>query len=112
MSDYTFDDVAKVLREVVAERPDYVYPHDYCVYRDEDGSPSCLIGHVIQRLDPDYFASISEQGNGATVRGLSWTDRFSVAEVRALRAAQMIQDTGQTWAEALATFELQIGRGR
>lgn len=116
----TFSTVAETLREVVTERPDYVYDSPSeggeCTYTTPAGEPSCLIGQVIFRLDPDALKEINrEEWNdqeefvtSPTVCGLDWAyDQLSDQERNVLRAAQVVQDQGGTWGEALNAFEFE-----
>jgi hypothetical protein len=110
MSEYTFEDVKRTLHEVVAERPDYVYEppegHRQCVYADDEGNPSCLWGHVIQRLDPEAFTWI--QGSVTSVGALAWAEQFDYRERRAMRSAQISQDSGGTWGDAEEAFNMNL----
>lgn len=108
MHEITVETVLSTMEEVVAEfGEDYVYvepgdPEDDsygCLYAHE-GGPSCLIAHVLTRLDVPLSELAEYEGNSAIylaedLLGLS----NSVANV--LQAAQSEQDTGGTWGEAL-----------
>lgn len=128
MTDYTFDDVKRVLHEVVAERPEYVYERpegaDECTYTDKDGKPSCLVGQVISRLDPEELARIhyDEWGMWTTweydvevgeiereeyrpvyivaVDELEWARQFDPQQIRALSFVQAAQDASKPWGQA------------
>jgi hypothetical protein len=98
----------QLLREVVAERPDYVYqkPGRYCVYAVGD-QPSCIVGHVLARagFPVDQLAGV--QGNVTVLvqdhPGWLGRDARSI-----LAAAQHVQDPGEeTWSAALAAAELK-----
>lgn len=115
---YTFEDVNRVLHELAAERPDYVYERPYqpgkaaaCVYSTHDGQPSCIIGHVIARLDPDEFKDIhnmewrENKGDSCGVVDLAWSDQFTNEQVSALSVAQGAQDAGEQWRDAVASFD-------
>lgn len=121
MSKITFARVSETLREVVAEKPDYEYEGplggEYCAYTDADGTPSCIVGQVIFRLDPDALKEIhdhewNQDGEFITspaAHALDWATRnFTHAERKALRAAQYVQDQGGTWAKALEEFEQEV----
>lgn len=62
---FTLEDLAAKLREVAAERPDYVYVNDRdapcrCVYwHESEGAPGCIFGHALQRLGVDVSSIIS-----------------------------------------------------
>ena len=113
--------VLQVTREIVDERPGYIYEtvarYDHgagCWYSDNMGNPSCLVGHVIQRLDPEAFqevvefekaeersdAAINLAMQGPHLRALMTRDAW-----QAMQAAQNRQDEGQSWSEALYAAE-------
>lgn len=111
---FTLDDVLNATRKVVEEHGgDFVYVperHGYsngCVYA-KDGKPSCLVGHVINVLDPDQFEFIAHREDGGTSKtvaeltaygwmdGNFWTKDAAIA----MLAAQNVQDGGGTWGEA------------
>lgn len=102
----TDDEVMATLRAVVAERPDYVYEapeEDGCVYV-ADGTPSCLVGHVLHRLGVSLEAlSVLDMNGGlAAWRAVPGVlDGVSGSTVDRLWAAQTAQDNGDTWGEAL-----------
>lgn len=115
----TFSDeaISKTIHEVVAEYgEDYVYrspeANSQCVYA-VGGSPSCLVGHVIARLDPESFKAISESElNTRSVYSLVGEfGGFQVSDlaVSALAAAQTEQDLGFEWGQALAAFDREMG---
>jgi hypothetical protein len=104
----TLDRVMPVLREVVAERPDFVYEEPdggtTCYYVWED-CPSCLVGHVLHRLGVPLevmaernTAQVHARGFAAAV-GLTWL------ATRALKHAQDQQDAGEPWSAALDAAE-------
>lgn len=56
----TYERVRDLLREIVAERPDFVaerFPYSNgvkgCRYADDEGEPSCIIGVLLDRLGID-----------------------------------------------------------
>lgn len=63
--------LARALREVAAERPDYIQPR--CDYFFSNGRPMCLVGNALKRLAPDEFrlATIGKDNNGTTIRKLA-----------------------------------------
>jgi hypothetical protein len=101
----------RLLREVVAERPDYVYEEPDpdvggCVYVWR-GKLSCLIAHVLARAGwtVKQIAALDRVGSVANLaeNGFTVGDAYAVA---ILDAAQSVQDAGyRTWAEALAAAE-------
>ena len=108
---YTFDDVKRVLHELAAEKPDYVYEKDRgetCTYSTKDGKPSCIIGHVIYRLDPEVFQNLVELENDGEAIGigdLPWAYQFRDFEITAMERAQTRQDTGEPWGYAVKAFD-------
>lgn len=124
---FTLEDVLRETRAVVIEKgSDYVYPESekklrsfgddkVCQY-SHDGNPSCLVGHVIHRLDPDAFQSVmenelrygaAEAGELMTVNYLPedfWDDEAE----EAMSAAQLAQDKGATWGRALFEAESAV----
>lgn len=100
------------LREVVAERPDFVYePPDgsTCVYV-KDGAPSCLVAQVLVPLGA-LLGPLAEADTGTVpangVRDVARTAGLDIsAEAgEALDNAQLAQDTGHYWRYALARAE-------
>lgn len=105
-----------LLREVVAEKgADYVDPNSGdnspgpCEYTYDD-APGCIVGHVafkagvpIERLH-DWLGMITDE---------PWetqedADLFTYDALTLLRAAQVVQDNGGTWGEALASAESDL----
>lgn len=108
-------EVMATLRAVVAERPDYVYDSgDRNEYGDmtcnyvQDGTPSCLVGHVLFRLGiPLTELSAFDVAGGASADGVARLvlDGVTESTIKGLWFAQHAQDHGDTWAEALAAAE-------
>ena len=114
---FTLEDVLNAAREVVAERgEDYVYSNSLneggsgkCVYANEDGTPSCLVGHVIHRLDPNVFKNLAEKefaddttaAELLTVEEYVPTDFWEMEAEAAMNTAQAYQDDGLPWGTAL-----------
>lgn len=120
MTKLTYTAVQEALKESVEEKgADYVYPYakglGACKYAENDGSPSCIVGHVLAKLDPEMFAKVKEaegreSGSFPVSMLLDAEEFYSEVElsfplVTALASAQNMQDTGSTWGEALASFE-------
>lgn len=117
MKTFTDAEVAKALRETVEGREDYVYDSGRindggCYYSMPNGSPSCLVGFVVAKLNPDAFEKVVEWEDGGDFGDVAdmtnVTDgEFNIStEVRrALQAAQEKQDSGAPWGEALDAFE-------
>jgi hypothetical protein len=102
----TAEKVLETLREVVAERPDYVYeaPEGYtagagvtCFYVHGD-VPGCVVGHVLNRLGVPLSDLALVEGRGA-YKVADWflniTDPDGAVDVEhVLYAVQMRQDRG------------------
>ena len=113
---FTLDDVLNATRKIVEERGgDYVYDSEShgCVYA-VGGTPSCLVGHVINALDPEAFASLAEMEADrimsmpvAELRDGDWLaeDFWSDDAEVAMQAAQDAQDSGLTWGQAVYAAE-------
>jgi hypothetical protein len=105
----THEDVLRVMTEVVDEYGhDYVYVYENagigCAYI-KDGQPSCLIGHVLVRLGVEV--SYLTERNSARIESHLFdsheTDHPWTPEAGSvMEAAQLLQDMGETWGEALA----------
>lgn len=120
--EFTNKEVTDATNKVVNERGhDYVYTTpegwmapdvDSCKYRfNVDGriTPGCIVGAVVYELDKDMLFSLEE---GAYVSGqpLEVVSRFSVESLQALMSAQLEQDRGHTWGEALEAFHEDMER--
>lgn len=109
--------VIVALREVVAERPDYVYSSpDYMsaddeggrcfyVHKDEDGNPvaaGCVVGVTLHRLGvPLEWMEQLEGRPASSLVGRLFPD-LSERTVSALNLVQSAQDNGDTWGVAYA----------
>lgn len=108
--------VLDTLREVVAERPDYVYsaPEDQvteslsCYYvhgSGSDATPGCVVGHVLNRLGVPLEVLSTYEGRDAdyvAARVLDVSDDWAADAPHALAVAQIEQDRGAAWGKALA----------
>lgn len=120
------DIVSRTLAEIVADNgEDYVYPRaaigdafGSCVYAEDLEHPSCIVGHLIYRIDPDTFQQIAES-DSANHEGVSGivseygdynfgTVDEDVSLLDALTNLQDQQDTGSTWGNALWSFNLYL----
>lgn len=113
--DFTLDDVVSKVREVAAERPDFVYqslqtdPLGFnirCFYRHGE-KPGCIIGQALDRLD--YVVPSSLEGENV-YRVLDHLFGEPQADDRAnwLRFVQARQDGGSTWGEAVQYADSRI----
>ena len=105
--------VLNMLSEIVDGHEDYVYDAAYwgdCVYFDDSGAPSCLVGHVLAAYG--YTSSLVEgvpgtQGLSANASRITWVAQrfdlpFSPGAVTVLDEAQYAQDQRYSWGEAYA----------
>jgi hypothetical protein len=69
-----------------------------CVYRDSEGAPSCLVGHVLAELTPDVrLVDGTVRANYRILREWGYSPRA----LYALQMAQAMQDSEETWGVAL-----------
>jgi hypothetical protein len=113
------EQVRVTLREVVAERPNFVYvAHSmdnernmcYYVHPGIDGAPDtcgCLIGHVLNRLGVPMDELKQHEGKDAFRVVRTLLDTSSKAR-KALTEAQNVQDRGWPWADALRAAEEEL----
>lgn len=105
--------VINMLGEIVDGHEDYVYDGEWgCVYFEESGAPSCLVGHVLAaygytaQLFTDNQVLMDGMMFGNSARFEWVTQRvelpFTPAAVRVLDYAQSLQDLRRTWGEAYA----------
>lgn len=105
------------LRDVVAERPEYIYEPPsgatagataamcfYVHHIDSGPVPGCLVGTVLHRLGVPLDKLAELEGCGAYV--VAGMTAYMSNDARcALARAQDAQDDGATWAVALAAAE-------
>lgn len=115
----TRENFTAAMRAAVAERgEDFVYPakgselaeqgwrseNGTCVYALPDGSPACLIGLALYKIDPGLLTHVEFQADSASrVMG-----RAGVQDEMVLLAAdraQTMQDVGVSWGDALSEYE-------
>jgi hypothetical protein len=111
------DEVLEDLRAIVAEKgAGYRYRQDgddrICTYLNQDGSPSCIVGHVAARRGWLDLGTI--QSNEALEADEYGSLPVTPAAHEVLRVAQEVQDARvrgdaegprRTWGEALAAAE-------
>jgi hypothetical protein len=122
------DKVIAVLDEIVAEKGDYVYldQNTQCKYVDAEGSPSCIVGQVLYRLDLPLPAPVDpdQEDTWGSANVSSWVqdatepfrEPFTDLANQVLRYAQMVQDGDapdlnyqrRSWAEAVAYAKEKI----
>lgn len=110
-------DLATARRElaaVVSGRESYVYPGagkgGYCYYFDKTGAPSCIVGHVLARLEVGPAIFQATYLNATSVVALVGEGFIDVDKdaLSYLRVAQIAQDEGSTWGTALRLAEATV----
>lgn len=108
----TIAETLQALRDAVALKgADYVDPNAAgpaeCLYGNSDGSPACIVGHVLHawgmNLD-DLAGDVHDLTTGGTYPEVAAALREGPV-VDILLEAQMIQDAGRTWGSALEAAE-------
>lgn len=115
-------DLIAAVRQVAIEQPTYVYdPDPDCVYREETGEPSCLIGHALKRIGQLDLISVetrmSPGASIATTRNLMNVSQllydlglqFTEAQKRWLTRVQSQQDERTAWGDAVNNADYEIG---
>lgn len=100
------------LRKTVAGREDYKYPRatrsggsGNCVYFEDDGTPSCIVGHAFA----DVLRAVAVDGDSYNAEPVSALPLdFTKRALAYLNAAQTAQDGGQPWGEALEAAEAAV----
>lgn len=113
------DDLAQAIREVVAENPDEIYEkpvregdlNSLCVYFDDEGNPSCLIGQGLARCGMTY--TILDNLNAEAVDELF--DEGVINEGAIPREwftiLQDMQDMQHSWGASLEEADSASGEG-
>lgn len=62
MTQITFEAAIAAAQELAGANSNFVYPaEDGCVYTDpKTAAPSCIVGHILKKLDPELFAQVVE----------------------------------------------------
>jgi hypothetical protein len=117
----TYDEAVELLQEAVAKKgEDYVYEPPLvqtpyieegsqvalCVYFDDEGSPSCIVGHALAKkgVTREALDNVdSELNRNAGPYGLESAEVISapVGVIDLLSLVQDYQDQGTPWGEAL-----------
>ena len=123
MTTLTVEQVSETLEEIVAEHgADYYYPqaNESCFYTERGPGgvtvPSCIVGHVVARLDPDTFKKIAvyeADGDTLDARNLPSLVGLDMEAdaVEALQQAQFRQDEGESWGGALQAYYNSLEAG-
>lgn len=100
---FTAIDITEAMRQVINNHPEgdsFVYSKDLyqSCYYFKDGKPDCIVGHVLQRLVPNFTPKegVGISGQVASLKDLG----FAPLGIAALQVAQRVQDTGGTWGAA------------
>ena len=105
-SEITDEQFIHAMHEVVKGNEDFVYTEagNSCVYVNNDGSPSCLIGHALMRcgIEAEFFEGINRDPLFVIEHLFS---SMSESVLESMTAAQLAQDRGETWGRALEGFE-------
>ena len=112
MTKITAKAVLEAMRELVKEfGVDYVYPaieDEECTYA-RDGAPSCIVGHIAARLDPELFQRMAAEEDEHGAFSVGSHDNYlhgAFGEAtQLLRHAQIVQDVGDTWGDVLRDAE-------
>ncbi len=123
--------VTNAIRKAVREKgEDYVYekvaiPQSiggfsdgsdcaYAVYdlaTEKPVAPSCIVGHVLVTLGVPLTRLSNMEGNNIYgIRGDLLALGFPEEVLPALAEAQIVQDEGGTWGDALATYEEALSK--
>lgn len=126
-------EVKRKLRRVVNEKGheyQYIYPtyiavddieveSDTCLYSDNKGNPSCIIGVLLSRVSPETFNRLHQYewdtsrlhpisvdvnnlcGDTSKVNGVDLTDMFTKDAIALMIRTQGYQDNGSSWGVAL-----------
>lgn len=122
---FTTEQAMEALRKAVELKgANYMYPDSEkntrtsegtCMYSHK-GQPSCIVGHVINILDPKVFAGLETQemlygpqgAEDLTLQGYLPADFWSKDTGRVMAIAQGMQDTRHSWGDALAEAEDKV----
>ena len=110
----TLQQMREAIKAAVEERgEDFIYPRDnedwmingVCRYRLEDGTPACIVGLAMSKIDPSIVLP-EEQDAFDALEG--------IAETEAQRYANDVQgrqDCGDSWGRALRCVEGNVCHG-
>lgn len=111
IKDLTEEIVTPIIRELVSEfGADYVYKEEEreiddgidCYYQ-QDGKPSCIVGHILDRAGVRY----DPEWEGVGVESILRAEGLYALGF-ALGAAQYEQDNGHFWGQALKAYERRL----
>lgn len=98
------DEAVQLVREVIAEKGEETRAG--CTYAYPDGTPCCIVGHVLYRLGEDIAALPDIRiGSKPSLMHIKSVD-FTHAALAFLTHLQDEQDAGENWGTALeSAFE-------
>lgn len=104
---YGYEEVVSLIENEVIPRKgeDYIYDgvDGGCMYKNDDGSPSCIIGHLFDVIGvlPDFPERGAENCFGfGSIRNLPSVPRFTCKAASYLAELQIHQDRPHTWGDA------------
>ena len=115
------EDVRKVLVDLAASHGDtQMQEGTGCYYRGYNGEPLCIVGHVLARLEPEFFRKIPVSRNCGELNSRTIAEVIADGRLLAerdaatlLTYAQTYQDSGASWARSVgwAVEELKRRHG-
>lgn len=98
----TTQEIETAVREIVSERPDYIYDNaGYYLHKDEEGNPTvpgCLLGHALLRVG--YTTEQLQFVNSKGIKAIA--PRLKIeGDLKWLNDVQILQDSNITWANAV-----------
>lgn len=99
----SYDEALELLNKAVEDKgEDYIYlppGRDGCVYFNK-GKPSCIVGHVLAAKGvKSTDLNSAYNGSGVTTLDIAEDERASLLLIQ----AQLTQDGGEPWGEAVKT---------
>ena len=110
---YTNEQILEAAEAAIQEMgADYVYRptvdgYVYAVITKNGPEPSCLVGQIVFRLNPEDFKEVAiwevtaDGDTDAMAMAAKLSLGFTEEQSYALRAAQLAQDAGSTWGVSL-----------
>lgn len=111
------NETLELLERAVAEKgPDHVYQQHtevgdgdgaMCRYANPDGTPDCIVGYVLSYVG--LLGSGAHLWEGLAGSLLVVQKNFTVEAIQILLEAQITQDNGKPWGEALEAAKNEAG---
>lgn len=102
---FTTSDVVTKVRELAAERPEFIYPGEVCSNITHNGCEACLIGQALQALGvPEVWFLNTPLMSQAGVRSVVLALQIQVIDERHiewLQDVQSKQDAHRMWSDAV-----------